>query len=213
MSSVTVEMWMDFGCPWSRISLAELDRAVSEVGRTATVILHSLRLDPESPADYGKTTIENLCEHLSIEPAQAEEMLRVVIDAGVRVGLSFDFHRARGGNSFDAHRLTRYAAQSQRHLDVARALFTAHFEDGLLISDRGVLESIAREIGLPVETTASVLSGDAFAHEVRDDEARAKSDGIERSPHFVINGSVVRSGVQYVDDWHALFREVADSGE
>jgi hypothetical protein len=74
----TVVMWMDFGCPWSRISLHELERAIAVVGEPVDVRFHSLRLDADAPADYGKTTIENLCEHLSIDVVEAERMLQVV---------------------------------------------------------------------------------------------------------------------------------------
>ncbi|MFN5601950.1 MAG: DsbA family protein, partial [Acidimicrobiaceae bacterium] len=166
MATRTVDMWMDFGCPWSRISLHELERVISDTSAAVDVSFHSLRLDADAPADYGKTTIENLCEHLSIDVAEAERMLQVVVDAGARVGLGFNFHTARGGSSFDAHRLVRRAADFGVHLAVARDVFTAHFENGELISDHAALQQIGVRAGMPVDVVSSLFAGDELTAEV-----------------------------------------------
>ena len=202
----TVEMWMDFGCPWSRISLHELERVIADTSAAVDVRFHSLRLDADAPADYGKTTIENLCEHLSIDVAEAERMLQVVVDAGARVGLGFNFHTARGGNSIDAHRLVRRAADFGVHVAVAREVFTAHFENGELISDHAVLQQIGVQAGMPVDVVRSLLASDELATVVLEDEEAARVRGLEKTPHFVFGGGYETNGVQWYEELRAALQ-------
>ena len=203
-----VEMWMDFGCPWSRISLHELERVISDTSAAVDVRFHSLRLDADAPADYGKTTIENLCEHLSIDVAEAERMLQVVVDAGARVGLGFNFHTARGGSSFDAHRLVRRAADFGVHVAVAREVFTAHFENGELISDHAVLQQIGVQAGMPVDVVSSLFAGDELTAEVLEDEVAAVVRGLEKTPHFLFDGGYETNGVQWYEEIQAALQNV-----
>lgn len=197
---------MDFGCPWSRISLHELERAIATVGEPVDIRLHSLRLDADAPADYGKTTIENLCEHLSIDVVEAERILQVVVDAGTRVGLDFNFHTARGCNSFDAHRLVRRAADFGVHVAMAREVFTAHFENGQLISDHSVLQQIGVQAGMPADVVRSLLASDELTDVVLEDEEAARVRGLEKTPHFVFGGGYETNGVQWYEELRAALQ-------
>ena len=199
-----LEFWMDYGCPYSRMSLVELRRLVADCGRDVEVELRCLRIDPGAPGDYGKTTVENLCDHLGITEAEALAMLQSVVDIGRTVGVEFDFRRARGANTFDAHRLLKLAARHGVHLMFAEMVFTAHFEGGLLISDHDVLVQLAVEAGLDADEARGVLAGDDFAGLVTDDEAAAESEGIERTPHFRFGDGTELSGVQTRKDWRRL---------
>lgn len=200
----TVQFWFDFGCPYSRMSLVELRGYVDEYNIDLNVEMRSLRLDPDAPADYGKTTVENLCDHLGITEAEALAMLQSVVDTGKTVGVEFDFRRARGANTFDAHRLLKLAARHGVHLKFAEIVFTAHFERGLLISDHDVLVQLSAEAGIPGYEVRRVLAGDDFAGLVTDDEAAADSEGIERTPHFRFDDGTELSGLQTRKDWQRL---------
>ena len=189
-------MWFDFGCPYSRMSLVELSRLIADGGKDIEVELRCLRIDPGAPSDYGKTTVENLCDHLGITEAEAFAMLQSVVDTGKTMGVEFDFLRARGANTFDAHRLQKLAARSGAHIPFAEAVFTAHFERGLLISDHDVLVDLAVEAGLDAAEVRGVLAGDEFAAAVADDETKAARDGIERTPHFRLDDGTEMSGLQ-----------------
>ena len=192
----TVQFWFDFGCPYSRMSLVELCRYVDGHDIDLNVEMRSLRLDPDAPADYGKTTVENLCDHLGITEAEALAMLQSVVDTGKTVGVEFDFRRARGANTFDAHRLLKLAVRHGVHLKFAELVFTAHFERGLLISDHDVLVKLAVEAGLEADESRRVLAGDVFAVAVAEDETTAARGGIERTPHFRFDDGSELSGLQ-----------------
>ena len=195
---------MDFGCPWSRMSFVELQRTVARRGDTLEVRFHGLRLDADAPADYGRTTIENLCDHLSISEDEAMAMLQKVVDVGLEVGVGFDFRRARGASTLDAHRLMKLTYIYGKQSDFALALWRAHFEDGLLISDRSVLVACAEEVGVPAHEALRVLMSGEYEAEVLAGEKDAAERGIERTPHFVFANGRELSGMQYAADFEAV---------
>lgn len=196
MTTLTVDVWIDFASPWSRIGLLELDRAIVEFDQSVVIRLHSLRIDPNAPSDYGQTTIEHLSEDLGIDIAKAEQMLEPIVERGASVGLKFNFDIARGGSTFDAHRMLHLARKYDLELDVAQKFFSAHFEEGLLLSDPSVLQRIAQEADLPANEIADLLSTDQFAEEVLADEARTQVLGITHTASFVINDQLAFDGTQ-----------------
>jgi predicted DsbA family dithiol-disulfide isomerase len=109
-------------------------------------------------------------------------------------GLELRSDIVRGGNTFDAHRLTHLAAAHGLVDPMVERLFRAHHSEGLLISDHEVLERLAAEVGLPGPEVAEVLGGDAHAGDVREDERTAASLGISAVPFFVIDRSMGASG-------------------
>ena len=200
MGDRVLEIWLDFGCPWSRISLVELTRLMKVLDTRTNVRIHSLRLDPDAPTDYGHTTIEHLCSDLNISVNQAEQMLEAVVEGGAKAGVEFDFHRARGGSSFDAHRLMHLAHEHNKQIELSLALFRAHFEDGLLISNHDTLRGLAEEVAMPADAVRELLLGNDYGQEVLADELNAAEQGIGRTPHLVIDDLHHLSGVQYFND-------------
>ena len=195
---------MDFGCPWSRMSFVELQRAVARQGDTLEVRFHGLRLDADAPAEYGKTTIENLCDHLSISEDEAVAMLQKVVDIGSEVGVGFNFRQARGASTRDAHRLMMWAHIYGAQSRLAPLLWRAHFEDGLLVSDHQVLAAGAAEVGLSSEEALQVLESDQYGADVLAGEKDAAERGIQQTPHFVFaNGRELR-GMQFAADFEAV---------
>ena len=76
------------------------------------------------------------------------------------------------------------------------SLFAAFFGDNLELNNRDVLVKIAVEAGLDKNEVENVLAGDAFADEVKRDEADAQAFGIKSVPFFVINNKYSISGAQ-----------------
>ena len=188
MTGRTLEMWLDFGCPWSRFALAELSLGLANAPRDLDVRLRAHRLDPAAPADYGRTTIEHLCADLDIGPEAAERMLDRVRDAGAPLGIGFNFAVARGGSTFDAHRLLVLAHDYGLQLALATSLFRTHFEDGLLLSDFATLRALAHDAGLPAQPVEALLASDAHADGVLTAEAEVRAAGITTRPAFRLAG-------------------------
>lgn len=197
-------MWMDFGCPWSRMSFFELQRAVSRRGDSLDIRFHALRLDADAPAEYGKTTIENLCDHLSIGEDEAVAMLQKVVNVGREAGVGFNFRQAQGASTRDAHRLMMWAHIYGAQSRLAPVLWRAHFEDGLLVSDHQVLAACAAEVGLSSEEALEVLTSDQYGADVLAGEKDAAERGIQQTPHFVFANGRELNGMQFAADFEAV---------
>ena len=209
MPQPIVDVWIDLTCPWSRIGLTGLHRALADLQQPVTVQLHSFQIDPDAPADYGLTTVEALRANLGIAAARADEMLDVVRTAGAEAWLSFNFDIARGGNTLDAHRLLKLAAAHDQQLEVALALFRAHFELGQLLADPAVLARIAAEVHIPASEVQALLTTDQFADMIHDDEAQVKTRGISGRPTFFINNRHAFTGEQSADVLRAALKQAS----
>ena len=81
-------------------------------------------------------------------------------------------------------------------LELKHALGAAYFTDGEPIGEAATLTARAISVGLdPVEVEA-VLTGDAFADDVREDIEAARQIGVAGVPFFVIDGRLGVSGAQ-----------------
>lgn len=190
--NASLELWIDLGCPWSRMLLVELESVIKEHKQPVDITFRALRIDPDGVDDYGQTTIEHLVGALNITADEAEGMLKNVIDEGKNYGLEFNFRIARGGNSMNAHRLIKLAHSNGTQLAVAKELFEGHFAQGKLISSPEYLSEVAKLFNLNPE----FLGTDAFVQVVLDDEAEAKTKGIQNTPTGVINGEHYFEGLK-----------------
>ena len=115
---------------------------------------------------------------------------------GAADGIEFRQDIARGGNTFDAHRLLHLAAAHDRQDALKERLLRAYHTEGQPIGDPDTLERLAVEVGLPADEVHELLAGERYAAEVRDDERTAASFGISGVPFFVVDRSLAASGAQ-----------------
>ena len=79
------------------------------------------------------------------------------------------------------------------------ALMHAYQVGGEYLGSNATLERLAVEAGLDGQAVRQVLASDAFADAVREDEARARSLGINGVPFFVFDSRSGISGAQRSD--------------
>jgi predicted DsbA family dithiol-disulfide isomerase len=163
-SMAKINFVSDVSCPWCAIGLTSLLTALKNLGSDAA----NLHFEPfELNPDMGPQG-EDIAEHIarkygasSEQFAQSQEMIR---DRGAELGFRFDLHkRTRIYNTFDAHRLLHWAGIEGRQLELKRALFAAYFQEGVNVSDQGVLTQIAEQAGLDRTAAREVLESDRFA--------------------------------------------------
>jgi predicted DsbA family dithiol-disulfide isomerase len=121
-------------------------------------------------------------------------MQQRVADVAAGEGLDFRFDIARGGNTFDGHRLLHLAAAHGRQDAMKERLMRAYFGEGEPIGDAAVLERLALDVGLPADEVRDVLGGERFGAQVRDDERTAAALGIRAVPFFVVDRRIGASG-------------------
>src|SRR6185436_8915182 len=99
-------------------------------------------------------------------------------------GIEMHLDRARGANTFDAHRLVHLAAAHGVQEAMIERLFRAHQTEGELISDHDVLTRLAVETGVPEDEVRATLASDRYGAQVREDEHLAARIKIQGVPFF-----------------------------
>jgi len=196
-----IDLWSDFACPWCALGFYRLEAALRQFAHAdeVTVVHRAFELDPRAPARRTQSMTDMLASKYGMNPAQIHAGHERLAALGTEVGLEFRFDRAQMGNTFDAHRLARAGRGTAAESDLVKGLFGAYFTEGSLLSDHEVLARVAAEAGMDPGTVASVLGSEAYATDVRGDEATARDLGITGVPHFLINGKWSVPGAQDVD--------------
>ena len=204
-----VEIWSDVVCPWCAVGKERFEQALARFDHAdeVDVVWRSFELDPNAPKHRDGTLAEHLAAKYGTGLDQAQQMMDQMTRTAADEGLVFDFDRATGGNTFDAHRLLHLAREHGRQHELKDALFTAYFTDGRDISDDDVLVQIATEIGLDEVAAKDVIATDRFADEVRRDQAQAREYGIRGVPFFVVDQRYGVSGAQPADTLLQLLRQ------
>jgi predicted DsbA family dithiol-disulfide isomerase len=203
-----VEVWSDFACPWCVLGLARLDVALRgfEHGDEVNVVHRSFELDPRAPARRERSMADAVAAKYGISPERVRAGHEQMTALGAEVGVVFEFDRVQLGNTFDAHRLAQASRGTSVEAGVLQGLFAAHFTEGRLLSDHGVLREIAGAAGLDEAITEKVLAGELYAREVRLDEAAAQDLGVTGVPFFLINGAWPIPGAQDVETLEIVLR-------
>ena len=189
-----VEIWSDVVCPWCYIGKRRFEAAVEQFDGEVEVTWRSFELDPGAPAVREHTATEHLAAKYGMSHEQAEASHAQMTALAAQEGLEYHFERARGGNSFDAHRLIHLATANGLQDEAIERVMRGYFTDGLPIGDREALIEIGEALG--VENAREALEGDDFGEAVRADEQLAHRIGIQGVPFFVLDRRYGVSGAQ-----------------
>ncbi len=195
---MNVEIWSDIACPWCAVGKRRFERALADFEHRdeVTVSFRSFELDPDAPAAREGSAAEHLASKYGTSLEQARAMNDRMTETAAQEGLEFRFDLARGGNTFDAHRLLHLAAAHGRQHELKERLMRAYLGEGELMSDHAALTRLALEAGLPEDEVRDTLATDRFAADVREDEATARGLGISAVPFFVIDRRFGLAGAQ-----------------
>ena len=191
-----VEIWSDIACPWCYVGKRRFEAALSsfEHRDEVTVTWRSFELDPQAPAEREHDGATHLAQKYGMSRQEALAMQARMTETAAGEGLEFRFDIARGGNTFDAHRIVHLAAAHGAQEAMQERIMRAYLTEGELISDHATLERLAVEAGLDADEVRDVLSSDRYAAEVRQDERTAARFGISAVPFFVVDRAVGASG-------------------
>jgi predicted DsbA family dithiol-disulfide isomerase len=195
---VRVEIWSDIACPWCYVGKRRFEAALAafEHRDGVDVVWRSFELDPGAPLERDGDGAAHLARKYGTSRDEALAMQRRMADVAAAEGLDFRFDVARGGNTFDAHRVLHLAAEHGVQDAMKERLMRAYLGEGELIGDPAVLERLALEVGLRGDEVRDVLSTDRFGAAVREDERAAAVLGIDAVPFFVVDRRVGASGAQ-----------------
>ena len=206
---VTLDILSDPICPWCRIGLAHLVRALeARPDHGLALAWHPFQLNPDMPVGgMGRRA------YLEAKFGGRDGAVRAyapVVAAAESAGLALNLDRiARTPNTLDAHRLIHWAGLEGRQTPVATALFDAYFVAGRDIGDHGVLADVAADEGIDRGLVERLLASDADAEAVRARDAHARARGVTGVPTFVVADRSVVAGAQPPELWERVIDEIA----
>lgn len=207
---IAVDIWSDVVCPFCFIGKRRLEAAAQEEGVALDVTWRAFELNPDAPAINPRPLAERIAEKYGRTLEQAEQTQRQIADMAAHEGIEFNWTIARGGNTLNAHRLAKLAALTGQGDRAQEVLMRRYFTDGEPIGADETLLAAGLELGMDGEDVAALLASDAFAEEVRQEEAIAREQlRVEGVPFFVFARKYAISGAQSREHFRAALRQIA----
>jgi predicted DsbA family dithiol-disulfide isomerase len=206
-----IEVWSDFVCPFCYIGKRRLEEALSQFPHRdgVEVEFKSFELDPNSPAYSGKGIHDSLASKYGMSIEQAKQANQNVGQQAATVGLTFNFEDMKPTNTFNAHRLAKFAKTQGKEAVITEKLLYAYFTESKNVGDLETLADIAVASGLDREESLKVLQDEkAFANDVRIDQSIAQQYQITGVPFFIINQTYAISGAQPTSTFAGALQKV-----
>jgi predicted DsbA family dithiol-disulfide isomerase len=199
MAPLTIDIVSDVVCPWCYLGKRRLESALDKIGASDAVVRwRPFQLDETIPKegmdrkDYMRRKFGDLARLAPVHDR--------LVAFGLQVGASYDFEAiARAPNTFDAHRLIRWAGEAGVQDAIVDLLFRAYFEEGKDIGDTDALVAIAEAGGMNGETVREKLASDADVESAREEMDGWRRAGVSGVPFFIFDGRIAVSGAQSVD--------------
>ena len=204
---ITVDIFHDTVCPWCRIGVAALQRAlVGWEGPPVELHWHPFLLNPETPPE-GEPFRAALAAKMGQDPAP---MFERVSEAGAAVGLTFNWDAIeRSPNSIRSHLLYAILPEDRRTAMVER-IGVAYFEQGRDIGDLETLKAIAAEGGIEPEPAARALERPELQAAILGEVEQAATLGISGVPLFIFDNRLAVSGAQSVEVFESALKQAVD---
>ncbi len=212
--SLVIEMVSDIVCPWCWLGKRRLDAAIAMVSDLdVKVVFRPYELDPTIPAagvDYKDYMRQRFGSDAGKE--RSNTMRQALIDYGEAEGIPYRFDAiTRRPNSFNAHRVVRWAQGQDKGGAAKEALFRAFFSEGRDIGDPAVLVDVAGEIGLDPVIVADLLPTDADVANVRAEADMFRDMGISGVPTYIAARRVAVQGAESAEKLARFLRHAAET--
>lgn len=205
-----IEIWSDIICPFCYIGLTKLESALQEGVQEvqAEITWKSYQLNPEFPEDApGMPTYDYLVRTKGMSMDDVVAMTAQLSNQGKELGIALNFDKAIVVNTKKAHRLLHFAQTNQKGTALKKALFKAHFTDGLDVNDNATLVELAKQVGLSAQGVQELLESDNYAYDVSQDIQEGVNLGLRGVPFFVFDRKYAIPGAQPMEVFHNTIKE------
>lgn len=205
-----VDIVSDVVCPWCTIGYHQLARAAEETGIDIEVHWHPFELNPHM-APEGENLREHLAAKYGTTPEGSKKARARLTDLGAALGFTFNYaDDMRMYNTFRSHQLIDWAEEQGKAHEAEMALMGAFFTHRRDVSDIGVLENVASEIGLDSDAARAMLESGARAEQVRAKEQFWTSRGIQGVPAMIFDRQHLVTGAQGEDNYARVLRHLTE---
>lgn len=108
-----IEVWSDFACPFCFIGKQRFERALEQFANKedVKVVFKTFELDPKAPKSVDHDVHDMLVGKYGMSREQAITMNNNIGKEAEDAGLAFHFDSIQLTNTFDAHRIAKYASE------------------------------------------------------------------------------------------------------
>jgi predicted DsbA family dithiol-disulfide isomerase len=211
VTTLQIDIVSDIACPWCAIGYARLEKAMAALKTELDFAIewHAFELNPD-PSAEAEPILPALARKYGRSESEARDNQSQMMVVAKDLGLNFEKLQERyTRNTFDAHRLVKWAGAQGKQTAMKMACFEAYFGRAENISDAEVLVNCAESAGLEGSEARAILSSDQYADAVREDEAKYQQAGVSAVPAYIINQTYLVSGAQEPETLIQAFREIA----
>ncbi|MFC4410494.1 DsbA family protein [Chungangia koreensis] len=207
-----IEVWSDYVCPFCYIGKRLLEQSLEQTGykEQVDITFKAYELDPDAPKVSTESTAEMVARKYGTTVEAAKQMSQQIGDRAKEVGLHYNFDKMKPANTFDAHRLAKFAEKKGKEAELSELLLHSYFIEGKEIGRHEVLLELAQTVGLERAEAEKVLESDQYSEDVRADINEAMQIGVKGVPFFVLNNKYAISGAQPAEVFQDALRQVAE---
>ncbi|GHG62369.1 2-hydroxychromene-2-carboxylate isomerase [Alishewanella longhuensis] len=210
MTPLKIDLVSDIACPWCAIGYARLEQALATLPNISVELKwRAFELNPDKKAPQ-EAILPALSRKYGKSEADMRQAQAHLMELAAGLGLNFSKMQKRFTcNTFDAHRLVKWADTFGKATAMKMALFTAYFGEAADVSNHQVLLDCVLNTGLDTTIAQQLLASDDYAQLVREDIAQYQQTGISSVPAFIINNRYLISGAQEPQQLAAALSQIA----
>lgn len=196
-----IEIWSDFACPFCYIGKKRFEQALFDFkGKNQVeVIYKAYQLDPNAPKLMKKNAYETFASSHKMTVEEAKKRFDMFTENAKTVDLEFRYDKIQMTNTFDAHRLAKWANTFKKESEITARFMKAYFTEGYNLADHETLSKLAFDVGLNKDDALKIVSSNKFSKEVKDQINESRKVGVQGVPFFVLNRKYGISGAQQVE--------------
>lgn len=210
-----IEIFSDYSCPFCYIGKTILEDVVSNdlKNEKVEIVYRAFQLDPKAPRNTSVDLFTHFTNRKGMTIKETAQSFAAIAKRGDEVGINIDFAKVKPTNTFDAHRLVKWARKYNSEQALSQALFKAYFSEGKNVSDFDTLLSLVESLNLNVNEAKSVLESDDYKDVVIDELNYARELEINSVPMFVINEQYGIKGAQPRDYFVTVLKDIASKSK
>ncbi len=207
-----IELWSDFACPFCYIGKKRFEKALSNFKHKeeVEVVYKAYQLNPNAPKVMKGTAYANFASSHNMSEAQAKERFNMFTENAKTVGLVYNYDIIQMTNSFDAHRIAKWANTLGKEAVVTDRFMHAYFSEGKNLADVDTLVELCKGIGLDETEARKVLNTNLFADLVKEQMNESRQIGVQGVPFFVVNRKYGISGAQQEEYFAGALEQIWD---
>jgi predicted DsbA family dithiol-disulfide isomerase len=206
---IKIDIVSDVVCPWCYIGKRRIEKAMKSLENEYDFDVSYLpfELNPQTPSE-GFNQKEYLSKKFGSEE-KYNQITSQVTSVAAQEGLQFDFSKQLvSPNTKDAHRVIWFARKEGKQLEVKEAFMKAYFEQGIDLTKKENIISVATSAGLDATRIASLLDSNEGLQEVIQLEEINYKRGVSGVPFYIINNQYGISGAQPSDVFVQALKQI-----